>query len=325
MVEYKIRCPQNPQEFLERDQLLMRLLRPFPQSLPIAKEYPLVLDPRAPFSSHCTYDGHGKLLAHLNYQPKTVIKRDGQKIGTIALVGNVATDDKVQGRGIMGRMLKTMQTRVKLEGALGMLLWSDLERYYQNLGFKEVGKELRITIQVSQVKAALLSKLTLEDYSFYEDLTVFATSHQPLNATILEKMLHHRYAVPQTLHRTLDEYKVLSVIPNTMVAFSQKGEKIEYGFMNRGSDLIKTLHEWGATSPTRLVLIGLKLAESCRFDDFLILAPGSLTGEFRDCFSKFAESVTAHHLGLLWPNPLMEVQKNPIDWEEFFVWGFDSI
>jgi hypothetical protein len=138
-------------------------------------------------------------------------------------------------------------------------------------------------------------------------------------------MLENRYGVPQTLYRSLEDFKLLAAIPNTIVAFSQKDEQIEFAFMNRGNDLMKTLHEWGATSPMRLVLLGLRLAEYAGFDDFLILAPGGLKREFRDFFATVSPSVTTHHLGLLWSNPLMLDREDRIDWEGFFVWGFDSI
>lgn len=325
MNSWKIRPPETEQEFSDRDRMLERMLGIQGENTSIAQEYPLVLDHRKPFHSFGLYDGSNRLIAHLNYLAKTILDRQGEKVGSLALVGNVVTDDQYQGQGVMSRMFKVMQTRVQIEGSQGILLWSDIERFYQNLGFRPVGIECRYDFSVTQIKSSLFLRLSKEDLDFYKNLHITADIKGLLIPQTLAKMLEARYPVPLTIERTLSHYETLLGIPKTVVALSLDSGGTEYGFMNRGSDMVKVLHEWGATSPTRLVILGLKLAEFCGLEDFLVLVPGSVTADFKDILVQNARSWSRHYLGLWWANPQIDGSDSRFKVEETFVWGLDSI
>ncbi len=48
-------------------------------------------------------------------------------------------------------LLGEVEAKARAQGAQAMILWSDLDSFYQKLGFKVFGEELRVTFQIGSL------------------------------------------------------------------------------------------------------------------------------------------------------------------------------
>jgi predicted N-acetyltransferase YhbS len=321
-----IRPPQTDSEVHARDQLLMKSLRKPHEKLPISLEYPLVLHKSYLNRSLGVYHQSGQLMAHLNYLPRNIINAQGETKGTLVLMGNVATEPRYQSQGIMGQTIRHMQTRVVVEGHQGILLWSELDSFYQKLGFRGVGYEYRMGFEVRQLEQALLNSQHQEFIKIYHKIEITTTPASALDDGQIKHLLTQRYPVALSLSRSCEEYRKLLSIPQMTFGRYQSPEGTAYAFINRGSDMFQTVHEWGTRRPEILLLIALKLAIFCQFSEFMILLPGSIDQGFFQSLNSRAATATKHPLGFLWENPVTtNDQKSEGNFEQLFIWGLDSI
>lgn len=283
----RISHPCNESEFKARNRLLQACLRDATTSYDIASEYPLVLSQSGANFSWCGFIG-SDLVAHINLWPRRVHNR---KIG---IVGNVATAEEFRGRGLMRTMFETIKKIASKNGIDTLLLWSDLQEFYQKLGFRSCGLERRFIFAADRLKF------------FAERIQLSIAT--PDSAS---EILPLRYQTKKTLDRSLWEMRQQLSIPDTHTLQFAGGYIVE----GRGADLRETVHEWGAKCPQDLLAALHGLVQWRGLSHIMLLTPQEIQSSWESVLSANAESVTVH--------PMAMVDSDGFD--DLFVWGLDSI
>jgi predicted N-acetyltransferase YhbS len=283
----RVAHPKTEEEFAARDSLLQASLREASAAYGIAAEYPLVLGRAGARFSWCGFEG-SRVVAHINLWPREM---SGRRLG---LVGNVATDPEFRGRGLMHTMFKEIRIAAQEQGLTGLLLWSDLQEFYQKLGFRSCGHERRYLFQ-----AADLGRRGPE---------VPVSLAPPAAAG---QMLPLRHKLALTLSRSVAEMAALLAIPDTHAFLFHRGYAVE----GRGADLRGVVHEWGAASPEELLGALYGVAKARDLAQVMLLAPGDLDAAWDRVLRAAAISTELH--------PMALAQGEGLD--ELFVWGLDSI
>jgi GNAT superfamily N-acetyltransferase len=295
-----------------RDRLLQETMRPPQPVFEIAAEYPIVLSPENPHFSYCAVHGDD-IKAHANLWPRRLYDQQQQKYFQVGLIGNVATDPRWQGHGIMKELFMRLHQEALKLGLDAMILWSDLRQFYQKLGFGSLGQELRIVFERES-----LNKL------FKKQNTGQFLPHPPAELTpqSYDALLKLRYPTVATLERSIDEFKSLMKIPETHL-YMQGEPPSAFAIIGKGYDMIGVVHEWGASAPDILMKGIRDVAEDQKFDDVILLCPNNLAPEWLAEFKKVAKDVQKHDMALACP--LREDQKLKHALAACFIWGLDSI
>src|SRR5690606_5092783 len=82
-----------------------------------------------------------RIVAHANLWPRTW--RTGQESFEVGLIGNVATSTQERGRGIGTELMRQLESLARRHNLKALILWSDLLKFYQNLGYHALGTEAR--------------------------------------------------------------------------------------------------------------------------------------------------------------------------------------
>ncbi|MBP6217435.1 MAG: GNAT family N-acetyltransferase [Oligoflexales bacterium] len=302
--------------FEVRHELLQSMLRgqDIQRPYPIEEEYPLVLSRHGAEYSICVQEG-GRLLAHANFFPRTVSKES--QTYRLALIGNVATHPDYQRRGLMRSLFAQLETKAVEEKLHALLLWSDLSSFYQKLGFRSFGQELRFTY----TKQSLVSSPHFNCFWKFVD-------HETVQD--LSCLLSLRAQRGYTLDRSLKDFRTLLQIPDTalMMARDDKGDIQAYAVLGKGCDMLGVVHEWGATDPRVLLSCLSWLFSMNAIPHLLLLCPQNLDVDILDFFSTFATGVEKHPLVLAKILPLgasssLFLQESFEN--NFFIWGLDGI
>ena len=327
MFSWNIRVPLTKSDFYERDKLLNDILKS-QRGGSICEEYPLVLGQDSFQFSYCMFrlddlDKPCEMIAHLNYFPREIIDASGKILGSIAMIANVSTNEKYRGKGVMSEFIRIMQKRARLEGQKGILLWSDQDLFYQNRGFNKVGHEYHFLIS----RQALYDKLSKQkDFrtQIYEKIEMQETRLISWSQEDLSKLIKARYPVSCTLSRSLDEYRKLMKIPNTYIAYPKGDLGRGFAIMNRGSDMLGAVHEWGASDSSVLESLLLRLMFEREMEEILLLAPFGLDHDLINRMSQIG-SLDKNSLGYFWDTHGDQSPKIFDVTSGFFVWGMDSI
>lgn len=193
--------PSKPEQFKERNKLLQLCMRPDPLPFPIEEEYPIVLAEEARKHSYCL-NYNNRICSHANLWPRSMIDRLGRVKGQIGLVGNVATDPGMQGRGHMRELLSNLEDIAKRQNLDALVLWSDLDQFYHKLGYESVGQELHLGFAKNDPKRP-------SSEAFDGEFRLNGL----LEIAELERMLALRPSLPLTLARSSAEFAQLMTIP----------------------------------------------------------------------------------------------------------------
>jgi predicted acetyltransferase len=314
----KIFTPNSIVEYAERNTLLQKSLREKPQSFSIESEYPIVLSKSGREFSYC-FKQDSVLVAHANLWPRVVTCSLTKQRWNIGLIGNVATDERFRGRGIMSSVMEHLKSVAKDTNLSILILWSDLLEFYQKQGFRSFGEERRY----------IFTQESLDLHrSGSERKNVFFNKHEisGLNEVTLSTFTALRPKTELNLARMTNEFTALLKIPNLKVySCSEKGGKISaFAILGKGADMESVVHEWGSGTATAILdLMSFILADAER-DAAMLLAPKSLQTEFHQELSRFAVETMEHSMALAWHDP--KLQKSELQrLEKLFVWGLDSI
>ena len=303
--------PKAPNDFRQRDQLLMESLRPDPLPFAIHEEYPIVLDPLHGEFSHVITE-EDIVVAHANLWPR-MIRDCAQKISIpIGLIGNVATSAQKRSQGYMTKLMDHLKTQSRQMGLNALILWSDLLPFYQNLGFTSLGREYRF----------FFNQRSLSNIS-YEPSGLIEMNPGGLSKKDLQSLLRIRYPAPYTLDRSLDEFKRLLHIPALRMFVGKATRRQRYFIMGKGYDMVGVIHEWGAESPAALAGGVLEIMTLTGVENLIVLAPGSMASRWVEELSQYAVKCETHPMALCYQNK--EGSQLDIILREFFVWGLDSI
>ncbi len=189
-----------------------------------------------------------------------------------------------------------------------LILWSDLNSFYEKLGFVSWGKEIRYDLSREKILKCLIPS----EYHFSSD--------SDLN--ILNKLLKNRCAVP-TLVRSAKEFKQLLEIPWTdfrMTKNTSNGTHC-YGIVGKGADMQGVIHEWGADNELEFLALLSSFFSRYKLKKLTLLCPGNLDGNWRIFFNSVST------LEKFYPMCLLKILQNKHSeiLEKLFVWGLDSI
>lgn len=304
--------PKRPLEFAARNKLLQAALRPDPSPFAIEREYPIVLAEREAALSYCVGDGD-KVVAHANLWPRVMKDKVQGKDIQIGLVGNIATDERFRGQGLMSQLLETLKKEAEKKGLKALVLWSDLLEFYQKQGFQSFGEERRY-----RMTAQDLQRTRAHPASFSR------TKSRDLSEETVKELLLRRFPVATTLGRSASEFKALLDIPalDVYLSHSVDGQVSGYALLGKGCDMVGVIHEWGAESPEALVAAAAQAAKDTGYDDILVLAPAGLPHEWHAPLAGQSSEVTRHGMALMW------IKDEPGVKEALagsFIWGLDSI
>src|SRR5262245_22456764 len=101
-----------------RDALLAASLRPDGAPFRVAREYPIVLAAEGARFSYCLA-GEGDaetVVAHANLWPRKLRSADGGREIAVGLVGNVATDARLRGQGLMTALIGELEGEARRAG-----------------------------------------------------------------------------------------------------------------------------------------------------------------------------------------------------------------
>ncbi len=304
--------PKRPLEFAARNKLLQAALRPDPAPFAIEREYPIVLAEGESAFSYCVGDGD-KVVAHANLWPRVMKDRVQGKDIRIGLVGNIATDERFRGQGLMSQLLGELKKEADKQGLKALVLWSDLLEFYQKQGFQSFGEERRYRMTAKDLKktksrGAAFTRMKARD----------------LSEEVVKELLLCRFPVATTLGRSAGEFKALLDIPGLDVYLSRAadGRVAGYALLGKGCDMIGVIHEWGAESPEALVAAAAQAARDTGYEDILVLAPAGLSDDWHGPLTDHSSEVTRHGMALMW------VKDEPGLKEALagsFIWGLDSI
>lgn len=294
----------------QRARLLQASLRDPYADYSIADEYPIVLDPEHGEFSICVLD-HARLIAHANMWPRTFTDAHSQDTFPVALLGNVATDPAYRNQGVMRSLFAIIVEKAHSQKLDALVLWSDLDQFYQKLGFTAFGTEFRwIFARMAFSQAQNSARFAVEDKRLWDRKRC-------------EVLLNLRQTTRLSLRRSGEEFAVLLRIPDLILLTGfVEGSLQAYCLLGKGADLVGVIHEWGAAEPLLLLEMIGAVFERTRLETLMLLAPPDLDPAWRQSLGKQGESESVHKmaLGKILPgSKLRDLTKS------CFIWGLDSI
>ena len=304
--------PAKPEDFQMRDQLLQTCLRPDPLPFPIRDEYPIVLAESGRVFSYCQNHSN-RMCSHANLWPRSVIDRQSREKGRIGLVGNVATDPALQGRGHMRELLSNLEDIAIRQNLSALILWSDLDQFYHKLGYESVGQELHLGIPKQDKK-----RPSARSFAGRFEL------NGDIDSNDRKSMLDLRPSLPLILDRTDEEFRRQLSIPWLDCFRAYKNDElVAYILIGKGYDMVGVMHEWGAKDIQDLLYLIDHLANALPFESLLLLVPDGLESSWKKALIELSESYERHPMALI--KYLNQREKKREDFSSLFIWGLDSI
>lgn len=297
----------HPKDIASRNILLQQALRPVDAIIPIESEYPTVLTGSNHDYSYCLY--HDKeIIAHANLWPRKLVNKDSNVVSKIGLIGNVATKESWQGKGLMRSLLEDLIKKSLSYEMRALILWSDLKQFYHKLGFQPLGFEWRFLVCVPQTMS--LSRYRLIDRTSLKDED-------------LETMLRLRPLLPYTLSRSLGEFKALLQIPYTHIFISRTNNKINgYAICGKGYDLNGVIHEWGFADDNDFPFACADICKALHINSCYVLVPNNCRKGQARPLAPYCLEQKRHAMCLANIFEDSEIKKHIKD---SFIWGLDSI
>lgn len=339
IADYEFLKPTGRQQLAVRDRMLVRSLRPGkPLDYPIAAEYPLVLGTGAPSANSICVARRGAspenegFLAHANLWMRTMAPAEAQMGAPavrLALVGNVATDSKEQGKGWMRTLLGEVERRAREQGADAIVLWSDLSAFYTKMGFEPGGSEFRLMLAARELRRCGRPMLWSPDG--------YRTGDLPRE--MIQRMIQLRsvgFNKPFfQMERSVDEFIELLKIPD-LALFVGHGENpgtvapgvrpVDFFFIiGKGLDMQGVIHEWGTTDMNLLMGAAGVVAEHAELEEMMILVPPAIKSSRIASLHRASKRIEQH--AMAWVKPLNPETKPLVErvLHEGFIWGLDSI
>ena len=303
----------HPKEVGHRSALMRVLqdgLRPDGAAFPIEAEYPLVLGQGNEAFSYCLGTSE-KPLAHANLWPRRLIGGTPSADLRIGLVGNVVTHEQYRGQGLARELLEGLKQEATQRGLKALVLWSDLNGFYQKCGFSSCSEELRWLIQVPPLKHDSPSPQVL-------------LQHEP-SLELCAALLASRLSLGPTIERSAKEFQTLLRIPEVSLMTTQtttpRAAATTFTIMGKGCDMIGVVHEWGAVDAFALVEQVRARGRRLGFSEVLLLTPARLPATWQEALHKQASQVQSHPMALAWCHD--DAARRVLD--HSFIWGLDSI
>ena len=226
----------QPADFEEARALVDRCMRPG-EGLSMASDFPLLVGPDAP-SRRLVARVDGRLAAHVAARRLRVGTPAGRSFDLLD-IGAVSTDPDFRGRGLARRLLEVVLEEATLAGIEAAVLWSEVDGFYEKLGFVEAGLETRFTVE----------RPCLPRTASFETRSLGLGDLPALTA------MRNREAFP--LRRNLDEMHALFRIPRCRARVALEGGRpVAYAVLGKGLDFQATISEWGGIAELVPTLMG---------------------------------------------------------------------
>lgn len=308
----KIIHPQTTQDFQQRNKLLQKSLRETPALYPIEEEYPIVLNPLNNHLSFCVTENN-QIIGHANLWPRYLYNQNNQTKIPVALIGNVATDEKYRGRGIMKFLFDHLSQTAEQQEIQHLILWSDLIQFYQKLGFTSFAREERFTFSKKSISVNPTKKDSIK-----------IVDPQTVKLDFLDKLQNTQIKTINSLIRSSEEFKKLLQIPDTTLLCHYSQNNLQaYAVLGKGYDMIGILHEWGARSVASILLIANYILENTEMDSIELLSPKTLNSDFISKLSEQSIQQESHAMAFIKKLTPQGIPQGVID--HTFIWGLDSI
>lgn len=305
-----IRHPSTNKEFKIRNQLLQTSLRPENLNFDIQSEYPIILSDASAETSYCMFDANNKIVAHASLWERQVINKTRNCIDQIGLIGNVATSEEFRGKGLMSQLLNHLEMQAIEYQLSCLILWSDLGKFYQKLGYESLGKEQRIFLRRDENEKSILCNRSFQ---------VEINPH--LRERDLDLLLLLRKETDYTLKRNASEFERLLTIPDCdLFTILQDGLIVAYAIMGKGYDMMGVIHEWGYHDVKAMDYLITFILKGLNLDQIMMLAPIGAEIEFLGL-----EVIERQTHQMAWGRFLRSENTCRIYNENFFIWGLDSI
>jgi hypothetical protein len=250
-----------------------------------------------------------EIVAHASMLCRVLKATSQSKSFNLALVGNVATAPSKRGQGLQKIMMDHLKKTAEAQNVDAIVLWSDLNEFYQKLGFSSNGMEFRFRI-----------KSTInQDHSPLPE-----TNPKGLTTAQLSKLLQSRPTLAWCIQRSPDEFLKLLCIPDThlFVSESTRPER-EWLVIGKGSDMQGVVHEWGGGNPEGILRLMNRVMLMFQLPELILLAPSSLNSKWLATYKSAAQSYEQH------PMCLIKIISHRNDvaqaLAQSFIWGLDSI
>jgi len=246
-------------------------------------------------------------IVHANILYREFADTDGQT-WKAALIGNVATDLAFRGQGLQKQLFTYLEDLARRRNTDILVLWSDLESFYEKLGFCQFGMEVRYHWAAHKTPPA-------------SPLVVTPTDPRTLTALDLEVLMAMRPPGLLTLKRSLREFQDLLTIPEMALFLGRdpEGTLQAWAITGKGCYMRGVFHEWGAKSPEVLAGLFFEIEKSLGANGFMILAPSAIDRAWHDALKASSHSRSDHYMALA---KQLSEHKLP---HEAFIWGLDSI
>lgn len=306
---FELTIQSASKKYLEsRNSLLQDALRDHSFDFNIDSEYPLTLSPSSLKHSYIGLH-EGKVITHGNLFPRVLLSA-GQEIGNIALIGNIATNESYRGRGLMRSTLEFLENQAESNGIKALILWSDLNSFYEKLGFKKIGSENRFFIDREKVKNS----------NTQTSLDIYVENPKNIDQNLTSELLNIREEVGTTVQRSPFEFAELLKIPNTYLIAASSSIGIEgYAIIGKGADFGGVIHEWGFKNFKTCLGIINKIFDLTDFAELIMITPKD--SRLDQQLKEISNSCESHSMGLC-----KVLDKSITEYcENLFIWGLDSI
>lgn len=160
--------------------------------------------------------------------------------GTVraAVIGAVATDPRHRRKGLGSQVIEALAGDVKERGATLAILWADVPKFYEGLGFTLAGRE---TVFICQRQTSHSPRRTPVRPATEADLPAIRALHEREDCRV---------------RRDEATWKKLMALPRTdFYVVEMQGRIVAYGVVGKGHDLGGCLHEWGGEEILLPVLV----------------------------------------------------------------------
>ncbi len=247
----------------------------------LQQEHPLLFRSDASVFHLTLYRGSRPIAFTTLWAVRYRIGVDRLRVGLISLV---YTDPTVRGQGHGRRIVEAAVAHArKLKLSIAML-WSDLDDFYQRLGFARAGLETLLIVDRPIVDRAL-SSAPKEGLEGVEDLRIDVPDVADWDA--IERMRSNR---DSQLVLDPGDLTRLRSIPDMSVKIAKRGaDVVAFAIRGRGDDLAEVIHEWGGSTDAALLCCRALLDEVEPENELFVLSPSA-----RSDFSWRLRQAAAH-------------------------------
>lgn len=237
--------------------------------------YQLIKESNHP-NCHILLDDNKKLLAHIGVRPISLHYK-GVELNTL-LLGGIVTKKEHQGKGYFRKLYEHIVELYKDKFSL-IILWSDMNDFYQRLGFNQFG----LTAVVGDVPVT------------YDDILKRGFKEENINKqdlSIISEKYNQSYSDIITVKRTIRDWEDIRMTSSMKFFKNNAGE---YLFFEKGQDLKGIIHETSFSSNKDQLekFHSLQLLNPFALDDksfFIHLAWGKIIN--LNLFSEFINKIS---------------------------------